>query len=133
MSGNNGQVNGVNNGQPRRYKLLEEGEHIDDLNIPWLERFTTFCQRVSFEPNWIGEFNNTAAGNEAWTARLKVNEHMLNVTGQGRTLQEAKAQLVRQLEELQHKFLHRPLHPEYTPFANGNAHVNGGPAHANGI
>ncbi|CAE6527870.1 unnamed protein product [Rhizoctonia solani] len=120
---NNTHANGANNA-PRPYRLLEANEDINDPNILWLERFSTFCQRVRIMPNWIPEVNGATS-----TARVTVNGHMLDVVGQGRSHKEAKARLVRRLEEVHHDILRIPLLPQFAnPPANENALPNGGPA-----
>ncbi|CUA77931.1 hypothetical protein RSOLAG22IIIB_12908 [Rhizoctonia solani] len=121
---NNTHANGANN-VPRRYRLLEANENINDPNIPWLERFSTFCQRVRIVPNWIPEDNHNGA---TITVRVTINGHMLDVIGHGQSLRKAKAHLVKQLEASQHNILHIPLLPQFAnPPANENAPADGGP------
>ncbi|KAG8703182.1 hypothetical protein FRC11_010919 [Ceratobasidium sp. 423] len=111
MSGvNNTHVNGAT---VKAYSLLHPGENIEDPGILWLERFTTFLQRVKGEPNW--KPTNTGNNNDGfWEVTLSVNDRNLDgFTGRGTDLQSAKANLVKQLQKREHNLLCRPLRAEY--------------------
>ncbi|CAE6526146.1 unnamed protein product [Rhizoctonia solani] len=107
----------------RPYSLLHAGESLDSPAIPWLERFSTFLSRTEAMANW--QYTSIGGGsNGPWIATLSVNGHPLNdITGQGATRRQARARLVRRLQENQHPLLHLQLLPEY----QANQAVNGDP------
>ncbi|GAB1525089.1 Vacuolar protein-sorting-associated protein 28 [Rhizoctonia solani] len=100
-SNHNGLTDGANhapNGIPRRYYLLEDGE-AGRSKVLWLELFDKFTTKVGASINWHFELGQVESSNEKlWIATLLVNGHQLDVRGQGRKRQGAKAHLVEQLE-----------------------------------
>ncbi|KAF8699328.1 Vacuolar protein sorting-associated protein 28 -like protein, partial [Rhizoctonia solani] len=115
-SNHNGFTNGAThalNGIPRRYYLLRDGE-AGRSEVLWLERFDKFTAKVGASINWHFERGQVESSDEElWIATLLVNGHQLDVRGQGRKQQGAKAHLVEQLEVNGHMLLHKPLLPAF--------------------
>ncbi|QRW18064.1 vacuolar protein sorting-associated protein 28 [Rhizoctonia solani] len=107
-SNHNGFTNGAThalNGIPRRYYLLRDGE-AGRSEVLWLERFDKFTAKVGASINWHFERGQVESSDEElWIATLLVNGHQLDVRGQGRKQQGAKAHLVEQLEVNGHMLL----------------------------
>ncbi|KAG8782282.1 hypothetical protein FRC12_020996 [Ceratobasidium sp. 428] len=82
----------------RRYRLLNSGETYDDPNILWLERLSTWSQRVGATLNWLPESQH-AGGWRVTLTSSAVNGHVVpNHFGQGANAGNARVDLVRKLE-----------------------------------
>ncbi|QRV89845.1 hypothetical protein RhiJN_17863 [Ceratobasidium sp. AG-Ba] len=83
----NGNRNANGNGEPRRWQLRRDEDGLGP--VPWLERFFAWVDRVHVVVNWTDSSANGGVNGVI----------VAGYTGHGTTIQGARINLVRQLEE----------------------------------